>query len=235
MREKVTKAARGQQGPGVLAGPGVLFDGTGALPVRRISDGGRDGTRTVIVNGEEEILIEKDEKKVVVYVGENKSARVRLVGKGAEAKVLGITVGSGGDSLEMDVRVVHESPETSAEIILCGVAYEESKVTIKGSVVIKKGARLASDTLKEDLLLVGEAAKGETYPFLEIEENDVTAKHAATVGRIDETQLFYLASRGIARTEAERMLVVAFLWPVLGEVPETERAMIEGRLRQPYE
>lgn len=169
-----------------------------------------------------ETIIKRGEKETVVVGSE--AIKISLVGEGAEVRVLGMLVGRGEELREMSVEVVHAAPKTKAEIILKGVVFDGAKINIRGSVIINKGARLAEDSLREDVLLVGEKARGETYPYLEIEENDVVAKHAATVGQIDREQLFYLMTRGVGKLDGENLLVKGFFEPLFESVSSAQRA-----------
>lgn len=179
----------------------------------------------------EEIFLKEGEERTVVVLGGGK-LKVRLVGEGAKAKVLGVIIARGGGMSELAVEIVHEAPKTKAEILLRGVVFDGARADIRGWVRINKGATLAEDSLREDLLLVGEQAKGEAYPYLEIEENDVAAKHAATVGQIDKEQLFYLMSRGVDEAAAKELLVQGFFEPILEAIPVSNRDKIERELRK---
>lgn len=184
--------------------------------------------------GAADLFLVAGEKKTALLLGGG-SARFRLMGEGAELTLLGVIVGQGSDELSMDVEVIHERPKTKAEVILKSVVLGEAKVNIRGSVKINKGARGSEDLLRENVLLLGEKARGETYPYLEIEENDVVAKHGATVGRLGEEPLFYLMSRGLSEKAAQSLLVRGFLAEVLERIPAAESDRIGMRLMEMLE
>lgn len=192
----------------------------------------QDGSIFEIVESGKEVNLSMGagEKKIVLLLGGGGPSTFRLRGEGAELTLLGVIVGQGNDDLLMEVEVIHEKPRTKAEIILKGAVFDEAKVNIKGSVKINKGAKISEDQLREDILLLGKGARGEAYPYLEIEENDVVAKHAATVGRLDREQMFYLMSRGLSDKESESLLVRGFLMGVLERVPKENGDKIERQL-----
>ncbi|GAF24340.1 iron-sulfur cluster assembly protein SufD [Bacillus sp. JCM 19047] len=84
---------------------------------------------------------------------------------------------------------------------------------------IEKAATKSHGEQTERVLMLGERARGDANPILLIDEDDVTAGHAASVGRIDPLQMFYLMSRGISRVEAERLVIHGFLEPVVSQLP----------------
>jgi len=84
---------------------------------------------------------------------------------------------------------------------------------------IEHGATRTNAEQESRMLMLSEKARGDANPILLIDENDVTAGHAASVGRIDPMQMYYLMSRGITRDEAERLIIHGFLAPVVGQLP----------------
>ena len=101
-----------------------------------------------------------------------------------------------------------------------------------GLVSIKKGAKNTDTFFREDALLLSDTAKAEAIPSLEIDENEVKAGHASTVGPVDEEQLFYLTSRGITRKEAESLVVRGFLFPVSEKLSDKEKLDLEKTLQK---
>jgi Fe-S cluster assembly protein SufD len=185
-------------------------------------------------NVPKEVVLKRQEKKTLIVLSDSSTTvRVRLIGEGAAVKVIGILIGRNGET-GLTAEVVHEAPGTVGEIVLRGVVFD-GKAVVKGSVKILKGAPLSRDELREDLLLVGDKARGEAYPYLEIEENDVSAKHAATVGRIDREQLFYLLSRGVSGEQAQRMIIQGFLSSVIQDVPEEQGGKIRAAIQTALE
>ena len=139
---------------------------------------------------------------------------VNLLGTGAHANILGGFHISGNDKLDIDVRIIHTAKSTSANTFIRAVVEDSSSANISGKIIVKKGAQQTNSFLRENVLLVGQNAKATAVPDLEIEADEVKCSHAATVGKIDEEQLFYLMSRGINKAKAQQLIIDGFLEPV---------------------
>ncbi|KKT73469.1 MAG: hypothetical protein UW69_C0064G0014 [Microgenomates group bacterium GW2011_GWA2_44_7] len=185
-----------------------------------------------------ELLTQKNVGEIKVGKGQKtfllmnmvEPAKFRLTAEGADLTILGLMIAEGNQEQALTVEVIHEKPRTKAVIILKAVVFSKAKVNIKGSVKINKGAKMAEDFLREDVMLVGKEAKGEAYPYLEIEENEVIAKHAATVGRLNNEQLFYLMSRGLSLEESSLLLARGFLTEILERIPSEVGGKIDSQL-----
>jgi Fe-S cluster assembly protein SufD len=116
-----------------------------------------------------------------------------------------------GEEVNLTTISVYNKPRQTGEVAVRAVVYENAYLKLKGIIRINKGAVLADGFLRQKVLLVGENSRAEAIPELEIECDDVRASHAASVGRIDEEQLFYLMSRGLSREEAVELIIKAFL------------------------
>ena len=141
---------------------------------------------------------------------------VPFVSPGEEREILGVV--SAMEAGEYKVRVVadHVATNTFGRVVIKGAAANGAHISIDGLVKIGKEARKTDSFLEMRILLLDKQSSAVAEPKLEIENNDVKASHAATVGKIDEDQLFYLASRGIERDEAKRLIVEGFLKEVEG-------------------
>ena len=139
---------------------------------------------------------------------------VELRGEGAEAEIVGGFVGEGKERIEIEVEVRHKAENTRANIHIRGVVKDEAEAKISGRLKIFKGAQKTNSFLTEKVLILSDKARAEVVPDLEIEADDVKASHAATVGKIDEEQVFYLMSRGLKKQQAEDIIVEGFLKPV---------------------
>lgn len=140
----------------------------------------------------------------------NGNLEVILAGVGAKVNVEGIWKGKGDEGLSGDLKIVHKAPETVSKVAIRGVMFDRSQAAFDGLIRIEKGAKGADGFLRADFLLFDEA-KARPLPYLEILENEVKAGHAATVTRVDDEQIFYLMSRGLTQTEAEKVIVEGFL------------------------
>jgi len=116
-----------------------------------------------------------------------------------------------GEEVNLTTISVYNKPRQTGQVSIRAVVRENAFLKLKGIIKIKKGAVQADGFLRQKVLLVGENSRAEAIPELEIECDDVRASHAASVGRIDEEQLFYLMSRGLSREEAVELIVDAFL------------------------
>ncbi|KKS92740.1 MAG: SufBD protein [Candidatus Collierbacteria bacterium GW2011_GWB1_44_6] len=128
-----------------------------------------------------------------------------------EKEVLGVI--SAMEPGDYRVRVVadHKAPNTFGRVVIKGVAANGAHVSIDGMVKIGKEARNTDSFLEMRVLLLDKKSSAVAEPKLEIENNDVKASHAATVGKIDEDQLFYLSSRGVDLDEANKLIINGFL------------------------
>lgn len=160
-----------------------------------------------------EFTLKQNEERQIV-IDEPGEYVVELVGRGARAEILGALVARGKDQIAVDVTTIHRAQNTSAKTLIRAVASDHAKVVLTGLIKIEKGAQKTDAFLTENVLLLSDDAKADAIPKLEIEADDVRASHAATVGQIDEEQLFYLMSRGISSAQAEEMIVDGFLGAV---------------------
>ncbi|WP_232696760.1 Fe-S cluster assembly protein SufD [Brevibacillus daliensis] len=155
-----------------------------------------------------------------------------LKGKGSTADTKSITIGTGKQRSNLTSKVQHYGTHTDSQMLSKGVMTDEAVAILNGITKIEKGAEKANGEQAENILMLSEKARGDANPILLIDEDDVTAGHAASVGRVSEESLYYLMSRGIERRQAERLVIIGFLDPVVAEIP------IEGvkdRLRQAIE
>ncbi len=145
---------------------------------------------------------------------------VDLMGQGAEVKMRAVAVSSDEHSQNIDVLIVHQAPDTFGDMTNIGIANKRGKIILNGVEKIKKGMKRANafQTLKG--IITSDDAKVEVNPILLIDEFDVQAGHGATVGKIEEDQLYYLQSRGLSRSEAEKLIINGFLTPIIDEIDD---------------
>ena len=142
-----------------------------------------------------------------------------LRGNGAESDAKVICVGKGEQKLDLTTRAVHFGKSTNSDMITRAVMTERSTAIINGITKIEKGASGTNGQQTERVLMLSPQARGDANPILLIDEDDVQAGHAASVGQVNPEQLYYLMSRGVAREEAERLIIHGFLAPVIAEIP----------------
>lgn len=149
-----------------------------------------------------------------------------LVGDGSNSNSKSVLVGRGSQKQNVTAKIVHWGQDTDGFILQHGVMKEEASTIFNGIGKIEHGATRSNAVQESRVLMLSEKARGDANPILLIDEDDVTAGHAASVGRVDPLQLYYLMSRGISQAEAERLIVHGFLAPVVSQLP------IEGVKKQ---
>ncbi|OAB43834.1 Fe-S cluster assembly protein SufD [Paenibacillus antarcticus] len=142
-----------------------------------------------------------------------------LKGNGASTDAKVIAVGSGAQKLNYTTRAQHFGKNTPSQMITRAVLREQSTAIINGITKIEHGASKADGQQTEKVLMLSPKARGDANPILLIDEDDVTAGHAASVGQVNAEQVYYLMSRGISRTEAEALIIYGFLAPVVSQIP----------------
>ncbi|HKT40417.1 MAG TPA: SufD family Fe-S cluster assembly protein, partial [Ktedonobacterales bacterium] len=128
-------------------------------------------------------------------------------------------------------KVVHIAPNTSSQIVSKSISKGSGRSSYRGLLKVQKGATNVKSNVRCDALLLDEATRTDTYPYIEIEEEDVEVGHEATVSKVGEEQLFYLMSRGLSESEAYTMIVSGFIEPIAKELP-LEYAVELNRLIQ---
>ncbi|BCR36578.1 SufD family Fe-S cluster assembly protein [Mariniplasma anaerobium] len=145
---------------------------------------------------------------------------VDLVGEGAEVNMRAVAVSSDNHNQTIDVLIVHKAPNTYGNMTNIGIANKQGKIILNGVEKIEKGMKNANafQTLKG--IITSDSAVVEVNPILLIDEYDVKAGHGATIGKIEEDQLYYLQSRGLNRKEAEKLIINGFLQPIIDEIDD---------------
>ncbi len=142
-----------------------------------------------------------------------------LIGDGSNSNAKTVVVGTGKQTQNFTTSIVHHGKETEGFILKHGVMKDSSSSIFNGIGKIEKGASGANAEQESRVLMLSEKARGDANPILLIDEDDVMAGHAASVGRVDEMQLYYLMSRGISKADAERLIIHGFLAPVVEKLP----------------
>lgn len=158
-----------------------------------------------------------------------------LVGTGSHAELKAVAISSGRQTQVIDSRVTNQADHSIGHILQHGVILDKARLTFNGIGHIIKGAKGADAQQESRVLMLSDGARGDANPILLIDENEVTAGHAASVGRVDPEEMYYLMSRGLPKAEAERLVIRGFLGAVLTEIPvkaaqEEFIQVIEGKL-----
>ncbi|HMA47390.1 MAG TPA: Fe-S cluster assembly protein SufB, partial [Frankiaceae bacterium] len=144
---------------------------------------------------------------------------VWLLGEHAKGEVLSVAFAGEGQDQDDGAKMVHCAPHTSSQIVSKSVARAGGRTSYRGLVQIQEGAHRSRSTVKCDALLVDDVSRSDTYPYVDVREDDVAMGHEATVSRVSEDQLFYLMSRGLSEDEAMAMVVRGFVEPIARELP----------------
>ena len=142
-----------------------------------------------------------------------------LMGDRSTSALKSVVVGTGDQKINLTSKIVQYGKETDGYILKHGVMRENASSVFNGIGYIKHGGTKSMANQESRVLMLSENARGDANPILLIDEDDVEAGHAASVGRVDPEQLYYLMSRGISQTEAERLVIHGFLDPVVRELP----------------
>ena len=156
---------------------------------------------------------------------------VWLMGEGAKGEILSVAYAGNGQHQDAGGKVVHAAPNTQSTIISKSISKDGGRAGYRGLVRVEDGATKAKSNVRCDALILDEASRSDTYPYIEIEEETASIGHEATVSRIGDEQLFYLRSRGIDEAEAMSLIVRGFIEPITKELP-LEYAVELNRLIQ---
>lgn len=142
-----------------------------------------------------------------------------LKGNGSTSDSKIISVGTGSQRMSITTQAIHFGRSSESDMITRAVMKDEATAIINGISKIEHGATKANGQQTEKVLMLSPKARGDANPILLIDEDDVKAGHAASVGQVNPDMVYYLMSRGISRQEAERLIIHGFLDPVVSEIP----------------
>ena len=154
-----------------------------------------------------------------------------LVGPGAHGEILSMAFAGRGQHQDAGGKVIHFAPHTSSKITSKSISKSGGRASYRGLLKVYKDAEDVKSNVVCDALLLDETSRSDTYPYIEIDAEDVTIGHEASVSKVGEEQLFYLMSRGLSKEEATTMVVSGFIEPLVKELP-MEYAIELNRLIQ---
>jgi Fe-S cluster assembly protein SufB len=154
-----------------------------------------------------------------------------LLEDGAHGEILSMAFARSGQHQDTGGKVLHFAPNTSSKITSKSISKGKGRASYRGLLKVHKGAKNVKSNVVCDALLLDHESRSDTYPYIEIDEDDVTIGHEATVSKVGEEQLFYLMSRGLSEEEATTMVVSGFIEPLVKELP-MEYAVEMNRLIQ---
>jgi Fe-S cluster assembly protein SufB len=144
---------------------------------------------------------------------------IYLMEPGARGETLSIAFAGKGQHQDAGAKMVHCAPNTYSRIISKSISRAGGRASYRGLAKVVHGARHCKSNVVCDALILDSASRSDTYPYIEINEDDVTIEHEASVSKISEEQLFYLMSRGLSEAEAASMIVTGFIEPLVKELP----------------
>ncbi|MGD2077179.1 MAG: Fe-S cluster assembly protein SufB, partial [Chloroflexota bacterium] len=156
---------------------------------------------------------------------------VYLMEPGAHGEILSIAFAGTGQHQDAGGKVVHVAPNTTSRIISKSLSKAGGRASYRGLLKVYEGASGSKSNVVCDALLLDDKSRSDTYPYIEIDEEDVTIGHEASVSKIGEEQLFYMMSRGLTEEMASTMIVNGFIEPLVKELP-MEYAVEMNRLIQ---
>src|ERR687893_795714 len=144
---------------------------------------------------------------------------IYLLGEHAKGETLSIAFAGEGQHQDAGAKMVHAAPHTSSSILSKSVARGGGRTSYRGLIQVNEGAHGSKSNVLCDALLVDQISRSDTYPYVDIREDDVSMGHEASVSKVSDDQLFYLMSRGMAEEEAMAMIVRGFVEPIAKELP----------------
>ena len=166
------------------------------------------------------------ERSTVEWVDANTGSRktvkfpaIYLLGEGARAEVISVAVAGKGQHQDTGAKAIHLAPNTTSRIVSKSVSKDGGRATYRGQLKVAPGATGVTASVRCDALMLDDQSRSDTYPYIDIAEDDTTMTHEATVGKISADQVFYLMSRGLTENEAQNLIIQGFLEVFTKELP----------------
>jgi Fe-S cluster assembly protein SufB len=144
---------------------------------------------------------------------------IYLRGEGATADIISVAVAGAGQHQDTGAKAIHLAPNTKSRIVSKSVSKDGGRATYRGNLRVAPGATNVVASVRCDALMLDDKSRSDTYPYIDIQEDDTTMTHEATVGKISADQVFYLMSRGLTENEAQNLIVQGFLEVFTKELP----------------
>jgi len=202
----------------------VLYFGDGALtspvqfvPITTIEPAGEHVTYDIEVEGTANFVANG------VYVHNSrltmKYPSIYLRGKRATADIISVAVAGKGQHQDTGAKAVHLAADTKSRIVSKSVSKDGGRTSYRGQLKVAPGATNVVASVRCDALMLDDHSRSDTYPYIDIQEDDTSMSHEATVGRISQDQVFYLMSRGLTENESQNLIVQGFLEVFTKELP----------------
>jgi Fe-S cluster assembly protein SufB len=144
---------------------------------------------------------------------------IQLVGEGARGEILSVAFAGVNQHQDTGAKVIHAAPNTSSRVTSKSISRDNGRASYRGLAKVYKNAVNCKISVECDALLIGEEARSDTYPTMEIDNEQVKVEHEARVSKVAEEQLFYLTSRGLTEDDARLLIVNGFMEPFTKELP----------------
>jgi len=144
---------------------------------------------------------------------------IYLRGEGASADIISVAVAGKGQHQDTGAKAIHLAPNTTSRIVSKSVSKDGGRATYRGQLKVSPGATGVVASVRCDALMLDDESRSDTYPYIDIQEDDTTMTHEATVGKISQDQIFYLMSRGLTENEAQNLVIQGFLEVFTKELP----------------
>jgi Fe-S cluster assembly protein SufB len=166
------------------------------------------------------------ENSTVEWIDANTGSRktvkfpaIYLRGEGATADIISVAVAGKGQHQDTGAKAIHLAPNTRSRIVSKSVSKDGGRATYRGQLKVAPGATNVVASVRCDALMLDDISRSDTYPYIDIQEDDTTMSHEATVGKVSADQVFYLMSRGLTENEATNLIVQGFLEVFTKELP----------------
>jgi Fe-S cluster assembly protein SufB len=166
------------------------------------------------------------ENSTVEWIDANTGSRktvkfpaIYLRGEGATADIISVAVAGKGQHQDTGAKAVHLAPNTRSRIVSKSVSKDGGRATYRGQLKVSPGATNVVASVRCDALMLDDISRSDTYPYIDIQEDDTSMTHEATVGKVSAEQIFYLMSRGLTENEATNLIVQGFLEVFTKELP----------------
>ena len=156
---------------------------------------------------------------------------VHLRGPGSRAEVLSLSLAGKGQHQDAGTRILHAAPQTTSQVVSKSISRGGGRSTFRGLIQVTHGSSGSKSHVVCDSLILDSESRCDTYPELDVSEQDVEIGHEASVSKIESEQLFYLMSRGLTETEASEMIVAGFVEPLTKELPLCYASQLNDLIR----
>jgi Fe-S cluster assembly protein SufB len=144
---------------------------------------------------------------------------IYLRGRGASADIISVAVAGKGQHQDTGAKAIHLAPDTKSRIVSKSISKDGGRATYRGHIKVMPGATNVVASVRCDALMLDDDSRSDTYPYIDIQEDDTHLSHEATVGKVSADQVFYLMSRGLTENEAQNLIVQGFLEVFTKELP----------------